>query len=148
MRLNKLGQPNVFYLHLFEIQIFMKYRLDKQEQYAILTLEEENLNSTFAPALKSDLIVFSQEGIKNFILDLSQVKYVDSSGLSAILTGHRLWKDHGTFVLAGELQPMVTKLIEISRLETILVMIPTVSEAIDYVMMEELERELHDGTKQ
>ena len=123
----------------------MKYHLDKQEQYTVLTLEEENLNSTFAPALKSDLIVFNQEGVRNFILDLSQVKYVDSSGLSAILTGHRLWKDQGSFVIAGELQPMVTKLIEISRLETILVMIPTISEAKDYVMMTELERELGAG---
>jgi anti-anti-sigma factor len=123
----------------------MKYRLDKQEQFAVLTLEEENLNSTFAPALKSDLILFNQEGVRNFILDLSQVKYVDSSGLSAILTGHRIWKDHGSFVIAGELQPMVTKLIEISRLQTILTMIPTVSEAVDYVLMEELERELRGG---
>lgn len=123
----------------------MKYRIDKQEQYAVLTLEEENLNSNYAPGLKSDLIVFNQEGIRNFILDLSQVKYVDSSGLSAILTGHRIWKDGGCFVIAGELQPMVKKLIEISRLETILVMIPTVSEAIDYVMMNELESELQGG---
>ncbi|MBL7828374.1 MAG: STAS domain-containing protein [Saprospiraceae bacterium] len=123
----------------------MKYRIDKQEQYSLLTLEEENLNSTFAPGMKSDLILMSQEGIKNFILDLSLVKYVDSSGLSAILTGHRLWKDGGSFVIAGPLQPMVSKLIEISRLETILTIIPTVSEAIDYVIMESLERELQSG---
>lgn len=130
---------------LFEIQFFMKYRIDKQEQYAVLTLEEENLNSTFAPSLKSDLILFNQEGVRNFILDLSQVKYVDSSGLSAILTGHRLWKDNGSFVIAGQLHPMVNKLIEISRLQTILTMIPTISESIDYVMMEELQRELQGG---
>lgn len=123
----------------------MKYRLDKQEQYTVLTLEEENLNSTFAPSLKSDLIMLNQEGIRNFILDLSQVKYVDSSGLSAILTGHRMWKGIGSFVIAGQLHPMVNKLIEISRLQTILIMIPTVSEAVDYVMMEELERELQGG---
>ena len=123
-------------------QLNMKYQIDKQEQYAILTLHEENLNSTIAPQLKSDLILLSQEGVRNFILDLSNVKYVDSSGLSAILTGHRLWKGNASFVLAGEMHPMVTKLIEISRLETILTIIPTVSESIDYVMMEELERQL------
>jgi anti-sigma B factor antagonist len=121
---------------------FMKYRIDKQELYSVLTLEEENLNSTHAPGLKSDLIFLNQEGVRNLILDLSQVKFVDSSGLSAILTGHRLWKDTGSFILAGKMQPMVLKLIEISRLETILTMIPTVDEAIDYVKMEELEREL------
>lgn len=123
----------------------MKYRIDKQEQYAVLSLDEENLNSTIAPGLKSDLIFLNQEGVRNLILDLTIVKFVDSSGLSAILTGHRLWKDTGAFILAGHLQPMVVKLIEISRLETILTMIPTVSEAIDYVKMEELERELQGG---
>ncbi len=122
----------------------MKYQIDKQEQYAILSLQEENLNSTIAPQLKSDLILLSQEGVRNLILDLSNVKYVDSSGLSAILTGHRLWKGNASFVLAGEMNPMVTKLIEISRLETILTIIPTISESIDFVMMEELERQLEE----
>lgn len=120
----------------------MKYQIDKQEQYSVVTLNEENLNSTIAPQLKSDLILLSQEGVRNLILDLSNVKYVDSSGLSAILTGHRQWKGVGTFVLAGELNPLVTKLIEISRLETILNIIPTVSESVDYVMMEDIARQL------
>jgi len=120
----------------------MKYQIDKQEQYSVVTLNEENLNSTIAPQLKSDLILLSQEGVRNLILDLSNVKYVDSSGLSAILTGHRQWKGVGTFVIAGELNPLVTKLIEISRLETILNIIPTVSESVDYVMMEDIARQL------
>jgi anti-anti-sigma factor len=126
-----------------ENQAIMKYRIDKQELYSLLTLDEENLNSTIAPGLKSDLIFLNQEGVRNLILDLSNVRFVDSSGLSAILTGHRMWKDTGALILAGNLHPMVIKLIEISRLESILVMIPTVEEAIDYVKMEALERELH-----
>lgn len=120
----------------------MKYNIDKQDQYAVLTLEEENLNSIIAPNLKSDFIFFNQEGVRNLIFDLSHVKFVDSSGLSAILTGHRLWKDAGSFVIAGQLNPMVTKLIEISRLDTILTIVPSLSEAVDYIMMEEIEREL------
>jgi anti-sigma B factor antagonist len=114
----------------------MKYRIDKQDQYAVLTLDEENLNSTIAPKLKSDLIFLNQEGNKSLILDLSNVKFVDSSGLSAILTGHRIWKEGGVFVLAGQLQPMVVKLIEISRLETILIIAPSVEEAVGMVQAE------------
>lgn len=121
----------------------MKYIIDKKEQYSVLALDEENLNSVIAPLLKSDFIILHQEGTRNLILDLSKVKFVDSSGLSAILTAHRLWKDIGSFVIAGELQPMVTKLIEISRLDTILSIIPTLSEAVDFVKMEELEREIN-----
>lgn len=123
----------------------MKYNIDKQDQFAVLTLEEDNLNSIIAPGLKSDFIILNQEGIRNLILDLSQVQFVDSSGLSAILTAHRLWKDTGSFVIAGQLQPMVTKLIEISRLDTILTIVPSLGEAKDYVKMEEIERELQQG---
>ncbi len=134
-------------LNYSENQPAMKYRIEKQDTHAVLSLDEENLNSTIAPGLKSDFIFLNQEGTRNLILDLSNVKFVDSSGLSAILTAHRLWKDTGSFVIAGHLQPMVSKLIEISRLDSILTIIPTVSEAVDYVKMEELERELKGGAE-
>ncbi|MFZ1497471.1 MAG: STAS domain-containing protein [Saprospiraceae bacterium] len=120
----------------------MKFTLDKTERYTILRLHEENLNSVLAPDLKSEFVFFSNEGVRNLILDLSDVKYVDSSGLSAILTANRLWKDYGCFVLTGANHPAVKKLIEISRLESILVIIPTTEEAIDYVFMEDIEKEL------
>ncbi len=120
----------------------MKYRVDKQEQYTVFTLEESHLDSLIAPKLKSELVFLSQEGVRNLILDLSQVEFVDSSGLSALLTGNRLWKDLGSFVITGQLHPSVKKFIEISRLDTLLVLIPTIQEAADYIIMEEVEREL------
>jgi anti-anti-sigma factor len=120
----------------------MKYTVDKQERYTIFRLEEENLNSINAPLLKSEFVILSNEGVNNLIFDLSKVVFIDSSGLSAILTGDRLWKRLGSFILTGIEHPSVKKLIEISRLETILTIVPTVSESIDYVFMEEMEREL------
>jgi len=120
----------------------MKISLDKKEKYSILKLEEENLNSVIAPDVKSEFVFLRNEGVVNLIFDMSDVKYVDSSGLSAILTANRLWNGFGTFVLTHVEHPSVQKLIEISRLETILTIIPTVQESIDYVMMEELQREL------
>lgn len=122
----------------------MKYNIDKQELYATFQLEEDNLNSLVAPDLKSEFVILSNEGITNLIFDLSKVKYVDSSGLSAILTADRLWKRIGSFILTGVEHASVKKLIEISRLDTVLTIIPTVSESIDYLMMEKIERELND----
>ncbi|MCB0668378.1 MAG: STAS domain-containing protein [Saprospiraceae bacterium] len=122
----------------------MKYSIDKQDRYAIMTLDVENLNSIVAPDLKSEFVIFRNEGIPNFILNLSNVKYVDSSGLSAILTGNRLWKGAGTFIVTGVQHAAVKKLIEISRLDTILQVIPSVSEATDYIYMDQLEKELEE----
>ena len=120
----------------------MKFSLDKQEKYSVFSLEEENLNSLMAPSLKSEFVFLRNEGVRHLIFDLSNVKFVDSSGLSAILTANRLWKGYGTFILTGTQHPPVQKLIEISRLESILTIIPTVQESIDYAMMSELERQI------
>ena len=120
----------------------MKYTIDKQERYSVLTLEEDNLNSLIAPELKSEFVFLRNEGVKNLIFDLSDVKYVDSSGLSAILTANRIWKDYGSFILTGVNHDAVKKLIEISRLETILTIIQTLQESIEYAIMEEIERDL------
>ena len=120
----------------------MKFSLYKKDRYSVLKLEEENLNSLLAPDVKSEFVFLRNEGVKNLILDMSQVKYVDSSGLSAILTANRLWNGFGSFVMTSVSHPAVQKLIEISRLQTILNIVPTLSESIDFVMMEELQKEL------
>lgn len=120
----------------------MKITLDKKDRYSVLSLHEENLNSLIAPDLKSEFVFLRNEGVRNLIFDMSDVQYVDSSGLSSVLTANRLWKGYGQFILAGTLNPSVDKLIKISRLDTILTILPTVSEAEDYIMMEEIEQEL------
>ncbi len=121
----------------------MKYSIDKKDKYAVFQLGEENLNSLIAPKLKSEMVIFANEGVRNMVFDLSQVQYVDSSGLSSILTANRLWKPLGSFVLTGVQHPSVKKLIEISRLDSVLTIIPTVEESVEFIFMEELERELN-----
>ncbi len=126
----------------------MKYSIEKKEKYCQMKLEEEKLNTLNAPKLKSELVLLNAEGQRNLVLDLSNVKFVDSSGLSAILIGNRLCKNaNGTFVLA-ELQESVLKLIKISQLDTLLNVMPTVKEGIDFILMEELERDLKGEEKE
>jgi len=120
----------------------MKYELDKNEKYTVFKVGEENINSVLAPQMKSEFIFLHNEGVPNLIFDMSAVKYIDSSGLSAILTANRLWKSSGSFVITGVDNNNVKKIIEISRLDSILTILPTLEESIEFVMMEEIEREL------
>ena len=120
----------------------MKFSIDKRERLCVLKIDEEKLLSNFAPLLKSELVMLHIEGFKNIILDLSPVQFVDSSGLSALLVGNRLSKESGgTFVLTN-LNTHIQKLVKISQLESILNIVPTLPESIDFVMMEELDRDL------
>lgn len=120
----------------------MKYQVDKQDRYAIFSLEEKNLNSLIAPQLKSEFVFLRNEGVRNLIFDMGDVDYVDSSGLSSILTANRIWKDYGSFVMTNVKSDSIQKLIEISKLDGILTIIPTVEESVEYVFMEDLERDL------
>jgi anti-sigma B factor antagonist len=121
----------------------MKFVIDKQPKYTTFSLEEENLNSLLAPDLKSEFVLLSNEGVQNLIFDLSQVKFVDSSGLSAILTANRLWKRLGNFIITGIEHPSVKKLITISRLDSVLTIVNSVEEGVDLIMMQEIENELN-----
>ncbi len=122
----------------------MKYSIDKKDQYSIFRLEEEKLDSTLAPALKSEFVTLNAEGVKNIILDLSEVKYSDSSGLSALLVGNRIYSEEGGIFIMAALSDHVMKLIKISQLNNVMNIVPTVGEAIDTIFLKEIESDLKE----
>lgn len=126
----------------------MKYTIDKQEKYSLLRLHEEKMDSSVAPGLKSELITLHAEGVKNIILDLSDVKYTDSSGLSALLVGNRIFQEEGGIFVLAALSEHTLKLIKISQLDSVLNITLTPEEAVDAVFMHEIEKDLKDRDNQ
>ena len=123
----------------------MKYTIDKKDKYCVFKLNEPKLDSTLAPTLKTELITLNAEGNKNIILDLSDVNYTDSSGLSSLLVGNRTFQqDGGIFVLA-RLSEHTMKLIKISQLDGVLNILPTIEEAVDAVFLHEVENDVKGG---
>ncbi len=108
----------------------------------MVKLNESKLNSSITPQLKSEFILMNTEGQRNIILDLSSIKFADSSGLSSLLVGHRLCKNaDGVFILVG-LNDSVARLVTISQLDNVLTVVKTADEGVDLVFMEEIEKEL------
>lgn len=107
----------------------MEFQIEKFENHTLIKVLEEKLDTHIAPTLKSELVLISGNGEKNIVLDLSNCRYCDSSGLSAILVANRLCKNsNGTFVLTG-LNDAVERLITISQLDTVLNITSSVEEA-------------------
>ena len=122
----------------------MEYSVKKDDKYILIGLKNEKLDASIAPDLKSDFVKFNQEGFKNIILDLSDTKYIDSSGLSAILVGNRLCtNEKGTFVITNTSEH-INKLISISQLQSVLNLANTNQEAVDLVFMNELENDINN----
>lgn len=121
----------------------MKFSIDRQDQYTILKIDEEKLDSTISPEVKSEFVTLQAEGVENVILNMEVVKYTDSSGLSALLVGNRLFSESGTFVMCA-VQEHVMKLINISQLDKVIDILPTVEESVDAVLFNEIEKGLRE----
>ena len=111
----------------------MEFKIEKLDNFTQIEVLIDKLDTHIAPSLKSELVLIAGNGDKNIILDLSNCRYCDSSGLSAILVANRLCKNaNGVFVLSG-LQTAVERLITISQLDTVLNITKTVDEAIGII---------------
>ena len=100
---------------------------EQKDNFSLLKVNIERLDSTVSSDLKAELVKINKSGERNIMVDLSDVKYCDSSGLSALLIGNRLCNEsEGKFVI-NSLQKMVEQMITISQLDKIL----NISESIE-----------------
>ncbi|MDX2282938.1 MAG: STAS domain-containing protein [Bacteroidia bacterium] len=120
----------------------MRFEKNVEDRHTVIKLLEEKLDSRISATLKSEFVNLSAIGTRNIILNLDQVRYADSSGLSAILTAKRLCDNAGGMLVVSNLTSHVEKLIKISQLDTVLNILPTESEAREAVFMHEIEREV------
>ena len=107
----------------------MIFKATKTDNYTLLQVTTEKLDSAISPELKSELVLLNAGGVKNIILDLTETRYCDSSGLSAILVGNRLCKNAGGSLILCSIQEPVKKLINISQLDSILNIKTSVEES-------------------
>jgi anti-sigma B factor antagonist len=106
----------------------MSFTVENKGEYSVIKSNAEKLDTIVAPNLKAEFVLLERTGVNNVVVDLTDTRYCDSSGLSALLVGNRLFKDKGALVVCG-LQPNVKKLIEISQLHNVLNIGTTVDES-------------------
>jgi len=121
-----------FYVTL-EIQSFkhMKFEIQTEEDYSIMTLKSERLDSKVAPELKSQFIVLANtRDTGHLILDLGAVAFADSSGLGALLLAQRLYRDLDRNLVLCNVPDRIRKLLEISQLNNVFTIASNTSEGI------------------
>ena len=107
----------------------MLFEVQKKNNFTLVLVNSDRLDTNNAPELKSQLVVVNGQGEKNIVLDLSKCRYCDSSGLRAVLVANRLCEDAiGACIVCG-LQPDVENIFRISMLHTVLLITKTVDEA-------------------
>ena len=95
----------------------MAFVKDEKDGVTIIKIENERLGSLIASDLKTELLLSVDEGTNKILMDLSQVKYADSSGLGALLFGVRQLQNLGGQMKLLGANRKVQNLIKIARVE-------------------------------
>lgn len=91
-----------------------------QGGWCILRMKVTKLDMQLAPRLKSLFVLLSGNGIHRVAFDMTSCNYCDSSGLGAIVAGHKLCRVEGGKLVLYGLNPNVERLLKISQLDSLL----------------------------
>lgn len=109
----------------------INFELKKTNNIAVFKLNEKRFDASIAGFVKGEFtILLHTEDVKKLVIDLSEVEYCDSSGLSAILLAFRILQSNEGFIRIASPTKNVKTLIEISQLDRVLTVCNTVNEAI------------------
>ncbi len=108
----------------------MRYTLDHEDNYATLVLHEARLDATTSPDLKAELLLHSRSGIEVLFIDLSEILFCDSNGLSALLLAHREMKSAGGAAIFLGLSDQMQSLVKLTHLDQHLYIYETREEAL------------------
>lgn len=107
----------------------MKFEVSKNGSSAVLTVKERKLDVSISPELKGEFILLCRPQLKTLIVDLSEVEFCDSSGLSALLIADRQMRQHGGSVKLVGVHKKVSALLKISQLDKVFGMFESVAKA-------------------
>jgi len=97
----------------------MKFEVTKDGATTVLTLKERKLDSSVSPELKGEFLILCKPKVETMIVDLADVEFCDSSGLSALLIADRKMKEHGGRVRLVNVHAKVSALLKISMLDRV-----------------------------
>ena len=89
------------------------------DQLAVVTISGE-LDLASAPALHQGLQKTASLGVREVICDLSQLAYMDSTGLSVIISAHKRMESEGTALVLLSPRPSVERVLDITGVKEFL----------------------------
>ena len=121
----------------------MNIKIDTKEKFTVITPEEKLISANMSEELVAVLTAFLQKDIPHVILCLKSVESIDQISADKLLSiQNQFYENNASFVIC-EVNRNNTSLFDNSCNIT-----PTVSEAMDIVQMEEIERELFNDFNQ
>ena len=109
----------------------MNLKSEIRSNVIILEVQEERLDAHNSGDLKTAMLKFFEEGNRNILIDLKDVRFIDSSGLGALVSGFKNAISHQGSLKLASLQPQVKSMFELTRLHRVFEIFTSMSEAVE-----------------
>lgn len=103
----------------------------EKDSVRVVKPRERRLDARVAVQFKEQLLAVVQQGGQRILIDMGEVQFLDSSGLGAILTCLKTIGKEGDVRLCS-LRPEVRTILELTRLDKVLVVYGDAAEALEH----------------
>lgn len=109
----------------------MKFDVTKSGKATVLKLSGRKLDSAVSSELKAEFLILCKPKVtEKLIVDLEEVQFCDSSGLSALLIADRAMREHGGSVHLVNVHKKVMDLMKITQLDRLFTIDATIAAAL------------------
>lgn len=107
----------------------LSYTIDDEAGLSVVNLVGD-LNMFSAPDLRTSLVKKLEGGVKRYIFDLTQLAFVDSSGIGILVSFVSMTKKtEGSRVILCGLNPQIRNIFEVTRLLSVFTVVEDIAVA-------------------
>jgi len=108
----------------------MNIKTENIDGITVLFIREDRLDANNSEELKAEFHRLFETGMKDLVIDLKEVLFIDSSGLGALVSGYKSASIlHGSLRLSN-LQSQVKSMFELTRLHRVFDIFTSDDEAV------------------
>lgn len=97
----------------------------------VVLVREERLDAHNSEDLKAEINRLFETGTKELLVDLKEVRFIDSSGLGVLVSGFKNAATHQGSIKLCSLQTQVKSMFELTRLHRVFDIYQTMDEALE-----------------
>jgi anti-sigma B factor antagonist len=109
----------------------MTYKHYLENNIAVFELEGSLLNETDRLNLKNEFTNYLDRDVKNFLIDLSNLKHINSTGLGVFITLYTKVRGKGGEMIICNPSKVIVNLLTITKLTSVFSIVETVAEGFE-----------------
>ncbi|PKG56753.1 anti-sigma factor antagonist [Shewanella sp. Choline-02u-19] len=106
----------------------MQFDIIEKGQYTIIQVNEGRFDAKLAPAFREQIALIKGNIREQLVLDLGQVRFMDSSGLGAVMGAYKMLSNIKISIVNP--QKTVIDLLKLTRMDKLILSHPTIEDAL------------------